>query len=98
MERVHQMNVVPDLYPSLHPTIDLRLNFPEAPPEDIVRRTRMKRKLEKVEPGVFLLPEQVRNSSSLHSGLIYSVLDSETTTPLCNCVPSRTAAIHTRNG
>lgn len=53
------MNVVPDLLPSLHPSIDLRLNFPEAPPTDVVRRTRMKRKYEKVEPGVFLLPEQV---------------------------------------
>lgn len=59
MERIHQMNVVPDLLPRLHPSIDLRLNFPEAPPKDVVRRTRLKRKLEKVEPGVYLLPEQV---------------------------------------
>ena len=62
MERIHQMGVVPDLLPSLHPTIDLRINFPEAPPKDTIRRTRVKRKLEKVEPGVFLLPEQVRGS------------------------------------
>ena len=59
MERIHQMNVVPDLLPSLRPSLDLRLNFPEPPPDDIVRRTRMKRKYEKVEPGVYLLPEQV---------------------------------------
>jgi large subunit ribosomal protein L35 len=57
MERIHQMNVVPDLLPSLHPSIDLRVNFPEAPPAG--RRTHAKRKMEKVEPGVFLLPEQV---------------------------------------
>lgn len=63
MERIHQMNVVPDLLPSLHPSIDLRLNFPEAPPTDVVRRTRMRRKYEKVEPGVFLLPEQVSYGS-----------------------------------
>ncbi len=66
------MNVVPDLLPSLHPSIDLRLNFPEAPPEDPVRRSRTKGKLEKVEPGIYLLPEQVCGTtysarlSSLH--------------------------------
>ncbi|KAI0706214.1 phosphatidylethanolamine-binding protein [Cytidiella melzeri] len=66
MERIHQMSVVPDLLPSLHPSIDLRLNFPEAPPKDIVRRTRHKRKLEKVEPGVYLLPEQTRRPPHLY--------------------------------
>lgn len=73
MERIHQMNVVPDLLPSLHPSLDLRLNFPEAPPEDIVRRTRTKRKYEKVEPGVFLLPEQVRTRQKL--GFYLSITD-----------------------
>lgn len=60
MERIHQMKVVPDLLPELHPSLDLRINFPEPPPEDVYKRSRVKRKYEKVEPGVFLRPEQVR--------------------------------------
>ncbi|KAI0089880.1 phosphatidylethanolamine-binding protein [Irpex rosettiformis] len=71
MERIHQMNVVPDLLPSLHPTVDLRLNFPEAPPQDTVRRTRTKRKLEKVEPGVYLLPEQTRKQPQLYVSVFH---------------------------
>ncbi|KAG8763898.1 hypothetical protein FRC11_009420 [Ceratobasidium sp. 423] len=39
MERVHQMNVIPDILPSFHPTVDLRISFSEG--EDVV-------------PGVFL--------------------------------------------
>ena len=54
------MKVVPDLLPNLRPTIDLRVNYPEKPPESVYLRTRVKRKYEQVEPGIFLLPEQVR--------------------------------------
>ncbi|QRV76833.1 phosphatidylethanolamine-binding protein (PEBP) family [Ceratobasidium sp. AG-Ba] len=39
MERVHQMKVLPDLLPSFHPTVDLRVSFSEG---------------KEVEPGVFL--------------------------------------------
>ncbi len=53
------MNVVPDLLPNMRPTLDLRVNFPEAPPDNVYQRTRVKRDYEKVEPGIFLLPEQV---------------------------------------
>lgn len=59
MERIHQMNIVPDLLPSLKPSLDLRVNYPEPPPQSVYLRTRVKRKYEKVEPGVFVLPEQV---------------------------------------
>lgn len=59
MERIYQMNVVPDLLPNLRPTVDLRVNYPEKPPESVYLRTRVKRKYEKVEPGIYLLPEQV---------------------------------------
>ena len=59
MERIHQMHVVPDLLPDLHPTLDLRLNFPEPPPKDVYRRSRVKRRYQKVDPGMYLLPEQV---------------------------------------
>ncbi|KAI0344248.1 PEBP-like protein [Trametopsis cervina] len=64
MERIHTMNVVPDLLPSLHPSIDLRLNFPAAPLSG--GRRSIRRKPEKVEPGVFLLPEQTRKPPHLY--------------------------------
>lgn len=58
MERIHQMNVVPDLLPSLHPTIDLRITFP-IPPRRTASVENALRRDAAVEPGVFLLPEQV---------------------------------------
>ena len=60
MERIHQMHVIPDLLPTFHPSFDLRLTFPEPPPKSTFLRTRVKRRYAPVEPGVFLLPEQVR--------------------------------------
>lgn len=59
MERIHQMNVVPDVLPTLHPSLDLRLTFPEPPPQSAYLRTRSKRQHKQVEPGVFLVSEQV---------------------------------------
>ena len=53
------MHVVPDLLPDLRPTLDLRLNFPEPPPKDVYRRSRVKRRYQKVDAGMYLLPEQV---------------------------------------
>ena len=101
MERIHQMHVVPDLVPSLHPSLDLRVNFPEAPPENIYRRTRVKRRYEKAEPGAFLLPEQV---CTLGGGVIFLkensllVLDSETTSTIHDSIPHRTTFIHLGHG
>ncbi|KAI0077414.1 PEBP-like protein [Panus rudis PR-1116 ss-1] len=71
MERIHQMNVVPDLLPSLHPSFDLRVNFPEPPPENIALRSRTKRKYQKIEPGVFLLPEQTRKPPMLYTTVFH---------------------------
>ena len=59
MERIHQMNVVPDVLPSLHPSLDLRLTFPEPPPQSAYLKNRSKRETRQVEPGVFLVSEQV---------------------------------------
>lgn len=53
------MNVVPDMLPELKPTFDLRIKYAEAPPKDNYLRTRVKRKLKQVEPGIFLVAEQV---------------------------------------
>ncbi len=59
MERLYQMHVIPDIVPSLRPTVDLRVVFPEGPPESVALRARAKRKLTPVEAGVFLVNEQV---------------------------------------
>ncbi|KAH9836712.1 PEBP-like protein [Rhodofomes roseus] len=69
MERIHQMHVVPDLLPDLRPTIDLRLNFPEPPPKDIYRRARVKRRYQKMEPGMYLLPEQTWRPPMLYTSV-----------------------------
>jgi len=53
------MNVVPDVVPSLHPSFDLRITFPEPPPRSVYLRTRVKRPYKQVEPGIYLTPEQV---------------------------------------
>ncbi|EMD41367.1 hypothetical protein CERSUDRAFT_128093 [Gelatoporia subvermispora B] len=71
MERIHQMKVVPDLLPELHPSLDLRINFPEPPPEDVYKRSRVKRKYEKVEPGVFLRPEQTWRQPLLYTTVFH---------------------------
>lgn len=65
MERVHQMHVIPDVVQDLHPTVDLRIRFPEPPPESAYLRSRVKRKYTPIEPGIFLLNEQVRISLSI---------------------------------
>lgn len=59
MERLYQMQVIPDILSSLQPTVDLRVVFPEAPPNNAVLRARAKRKLAPIEAGVFLVNEQV---------------------------------------
>ena len=55
MERVHQMHVVPDVVPDLHPSFDLRVSFPEHETEVVSVAPKYKF----VEPGIHLLPEQV---------------------------------------
>ncbi len=53
------MHVIPDIAPSLQPTVDVRVVFPEAPPKNVILRARAKRKLAPVEAGIFLANEQV---------------------------------------
>ena len=62
MERIYQMNVVPDMLPELKHSLDLRIRYLEPPPKNNYLRTRVKRKLKAVEPGIFLVPEQVCRS------------------------------------
>ncbi|GJE94174.1 PEBP-like protein [Phanerochaete sordida] len=72
MERVHQMGVVPDLLPDIRPSIDLRVNFPERLPEKLRKANRTKRSFEKVEAGVYLLPEQTRKRPMLYTTVFHT--------------------------
>ncbi|TFY51800.1 hypothetical protein EVG20_g10831 [Dentipellis fragilis] len=72
MERVYQMQVIPDLIPELHPSLDLRVNFPEPPPESLYLRTRVKRKYAAVEPGTYLLNEQTRKPPRLYTTVFHT--------------------------
>ncbi|KAI0358822.1 PEBP-like protein [Trametes cingulata] len=72
MERIYQMNVVPDMLPALHPSFDLRIKFAEPPPKSNYLRTRVKRGLKEVEPGIFLFPEQTRRPPELSMTLFHT--------------------------
>ncbi|KAK0245524.1 phosphatidylethanolamine-binding protein [Armillaria nabsnona] len=52
MERIHQMNVIPDVLPSLHPSIDLSIKVRQTHLAGPTYRSRG------IEPGVFLSPKQ----------------------------------------
>ncbi|KAK0444944.1 phosphatidylethanolamine-binding protein [Desarmillaria tabescens] len=52
MERIHQMNVVPDVLPSLHPSIDVSIKVRQTHLAGPTYRSRG------IEPGVFLSPKQ----------------------------------------
>ena len=53
------MKVVPDVLPDIHPSLDLRVNFPKVTSNTGLQVTVSKAIYEQVEPGIFLLPEQV---------------------------------------
>lgn len=59
MERIHQMFVVPDVVPSLHPSVDLRVTYPEYFVGTMQNGESKKRKHALVEPGTYLHPQQV---------------------------------------
>ncbi|TFY74954.1 hypothetical protein EWM64_g9057 [Hericium alpestre] len=72
MERIHQMNVVPDVLPDLRPSFDLRINFPEPPPQSVYLRTRVKRRYVPVEPGIYLLNEQTKKPPRLYTTVFHT--------------------------
>ncbi|KAI0668656.1 PEBP-like protein [Trametes maxima] len=72
MERIYQMSVVPDMLPELRPSFDLRIKYAEPPPKDNYLRTRVKRKLKQVEPGIFLVPEQTRRQPEISMTLFHT--------------------------
>jgi large subunit ribosomal protein L35 len=66
MERIHQMHVVPDVLPVLHPTVDLHVTARLMPEhfDSLMRRNRFQRRVntfKEVIPGNYLIPQQVRS-------------------------------------
>ena len=56
MERLHQMNVVPDIVPTLQPSFDLHVTLRW--PHSVLRRKTVSNRF--YHPGGFIKPEQVR--------------------------------------
>ncbi|EPQ61180.1 PEBP-like protein [Gloeophyllum trabeum ATCC 11539] len=72
MERIHQMHVVPDILPSLHPSFDMRITFPELPPENAASGKKPKERYHGVEPGVFLSPKQTRGPPRIYTTVFHT--------------------------
>ncbi|KAG1889188.1 phosphatidylethanolamine-binding protein [Suillus subluteus] len=71
MERIHQMKVVPDVLPDIHPSLDLRVNFPKVKSNTRTQATVSKAVYEHVEPGVFLLPEQTVEPPKIYTTVFH---------------------------
>lgn len=66
MERLHQMNVVPDLLPGIHPSLDLHLTVPYPLNKQFKRSIKSGGKdIVAVEPGSFVSPTQTARAPGL---------------------------------
>ncbi|KAJ7630358.1 hypothetical protein FB45DRAFT_832913 [Roridomyces roridus] len=77
MERIHQMNVVPDVLPVLHPSIDLHVAARLMPVhfDDLMQRNRFQRRLntfKDVVPGNYLTPRQTRVPPKLYANVFHT--------------------------
>ncbi|KAG6332502.1 hypothetical protein ID866_6587 [Astraeus odoratus] len=72
MERVHQMFVVPDVVPHLHPSLDVRVTYPEYISGRSHSDSSDKRQHKLVEPGTFLDPEQTIRPPKLYTDVFHT--------------------------
>ncbi|KAF7340205.1 hypothetical protein MVEN_01939100 [Mycena venus] len=77
MERLHQMNVVPDVLPVLHPSIDLHVTARLMPEhfESLMKRNRFQRRVntfKEVIPGNYLTPRQTRVPPKLYANVFHT--------------------------
>jgi hypothetical protein len=85
MERLHQMHVVPDVLGSLRPSLDLHFVIRGNPTP--------------IEPGVYLIPKQVRaGHSPTEVVLNLSLTDQATTSLVRNCVSYGHTALYSTYG
>ncbi|KAF8168368.1 phosphatidylethanolamine-binding protein [Crassisporium funariophilum] len=68
MERLYQMNVVPDVLPELNPNIDLHVVARTTPREFL----ESKKVRKAVEPGAFLKPKQTLDAPKLHVNVFHA--------------------------
>ncbi|KAJ7671961.1 hypothetical protein B0H17DRAFT_1141370 [Mycena rosella] len=77
MERIHQMNVIPDVLPVLHPTVDLHLTARLMPEhfDSLMRRNTFQRRVntfKEVIPGNYLTPQQTRVPPKLYVNVFHT--------------------------
>ncbi|KAJ7356629.1 phosphatidylethanolamine-binding protein, partial [Mycena albidolilacea] len=77
MERLHQMKVVPDVLPVLHPSVDLHVTARLMPEhfESLMKRNRFQRRVntfKEVVPGNYLTPRQTRVPPKLYANVFHT--------------------------
>ncbi|KAJ6573882.1 phosphatidylethanolamine-binding protein [Mycena vulgaris] len=77
MERIHQMDVVPDVLPVLHPTVDLHVTARLMPEhfDSLMRRNTFQRRVntfKEVIPGNYLTPKQTRVPPKLYANVFHT--------------------------
>ncbi|KAJ7171718.1 phosphatidylethanolamine-binding protein [Mycena crocata] len=77
MERIHQMNVIPDVLPVLHPSVDLHIAARLMPEhfDTLMRRNRLQRRVntfKDVVPGNYLTPQQTRVPPKLYANVFHT--------------------------
>ncbi|KAJ7226138.1 phosphatidylethanolamine-binding protein, partial [Mycena pura] len=77
MERIHQMHVVPDVLPVLHPSLDLHLTARLLPVhfDALMHRNRAQRRVntfKDVVPGNYLTPRQTRALPKLYANVFHT--------------------------
>ncbi|KIY45108.1 PEBP-like protein [Fistulina hepatica ATCC 64428] len=70
MERLHQMHVIPDVFPVLHPSVNLRVNF--IPKGRILYRRRYDHNRIAVQPGRFLDAQQTNLPPHLFANVFHT--------------------------
>ncbi|KAJ6569513.1 phosphatidylethanolamine-binding protein [Mycena capillaripes] len=77
MERLHQMHVIPDALPVLHPSLDLHVTARLMPEhfESLMKRNRSQRRVntfKEVVPGNYLTPRQTRVPPKLYANVFHT--------------------------
>ncbi|KAK7040598.1 hypothetical protein R3P38DRAFT_429814 [Favolaschia claudopus] len=77
MERLHQMNVIPDVLPVMHPSVDLHVTARLMPThfESLMKRNRFQRRVntfKEVIPGNYLTPQQTRVPPKLYANVFHT--------------------------
>ncbi|KAJ7924389.1 phosphatidylethanolamine-binding protein [Mycena leptocephala] len=77
MERLHQMHVLPDVLPVLHPSIDLHVTARLMPEhfDSLMKRNKFQRRVntfKEVVPGNYLTPRQTRVPPKLYANVFHT--------------------------